>query len=115
MGGLAVVLKVFLPIAAAWLLPSTGPSFLKDLLKPLHAQGAVKFVFLLLGEPRCPRTQTLWLWLVEGISARGGAPGGAAHGQILTLFTVAAAFRATRWRHNLGGGENQSPWDRRAE
>jgi hypothetical protein len=58
-----LTLKVFLPIAAAWLLPSTGPSFLKDLLKPLHAQGAVKFVFLLLGEPRCPRTQTLWLWL----------------------------------------------------
>lgn len=41
----------------------------------------------------------------ERICARGGAPGGAAHGQILALFTVTAAFRATRRRHNLAGGE----------
>lgn len=37
----------------------------------------------------------------ERIRARGRAPGGAAHGQILALFAVAAAFRATRRRHNL--------------
>lgn len=42
-------------------------------------------------------------------SARGGAPGGTAHGQILALFTVAAAFRATRRRHNLGQGEDRLP------
>lgn len=45
----------------------------------------------------------------ERICARGGAPGGAAHGQILALFAVAAAFRATRWRHNLDRGKDRSP------
>lgn len=35
-GGLAVVFKVFLPIAAAWLFSSSGSSFLEDLLEPLH-------------------------------------------------------------------------------
>lgn len=52
----------------------------------------------------------------EGICARGGAPGGAAHGQILALLAVAAAFRATRRRHNLGGGagEEQSLHERGA-
>lgn len=45
----------------------------------------------------------------ERICARGGVPGDTAHGQILALFTVAAAFRATRRRHNLGRGEDRSP------
>lgn len=45
----------------------------------------------------------------ERICARGGAPGDTAHGQILALFTVAAAFRATRRRHNLGRVEDRSP------
>lgn len=40
----------------------------------------------------------------EGIRARRGAPGAAAHGQILALLAVAAAFREARWRHNLGEG-----------
>lgn len=40
----------------------------------------------------------------EGIRARCGAPGAAAHGQILALLAVAAPFRETRWRHNLGEG-----------
>ena len=40
----------------------------------------------------------------EGIRARRGAPGAAAHGQILALLAVAAAFRKARWRHNLGEG-----------
>ena len=40
----------------------------------------------------------------EGICARRGAPGAAAHGQILALLAVAAAFREMRWRHNLGEG-----------
>lgn len=44
--------------------------------------------------------------LAERICARGRAPGGAAHGQILAFLTVAAAFRTTRRRHNLGA---QSP------
>lgn len=61
-GGLAMVLKVFLSIAAAWLLPSSGPSLLEDLFKPFNSQGAVKFIFLLFWEPRCPRAHTLWLW-----------------------------------------------------
>lgn len=42
----------------------------------------------------------------EGIRARRGAPGAAAHGQILALLAVAAPFRETRWRHNLGEGTN---------
>lgn len=50
----------------------------------------------------------------ERICARGGAPGGAAHGQTLALFTVAAAFRATRWWHNLDTGKDRSPREGRA-
>lgn len=98
-GGLAVVFKVFLPIASAWLLSSSGSSLLQDLLEPFYTEGT-KFVFFLLREPRCSGAQAFRLWRVQRICARGRAPGGAAHGQILALFAVASAFRATRWRHN---------------
>lgn len=50
-----------------------------------------------------------WTYRVQRICARGGAPGGAAHGQILALFAVASAFRATRWRHNLSREKGESP------
>lgn len=57
--------KVFLPIAAAELLPSSGPRLLKDLLEPLHAQGAVEFILLLLSCKAGYRhgAQALRLWL----------------------------------------------------
>ena len=55
--------KVFLPIAAAWLLSASRPSLLQDLLKPLHTQSAVKFIVLLFREPRRCRAQALWLRL----------------------------------------------------
>lgn len=52
----------------------------------------------------------------ERVCAQGRAPGGAAHGQILALLAVAAAFRATRRRHNLGrqvgGGGDRSLHER---
>lgn len=61
--GLPLTFKVFLPIASAGLFPSSRPCLLKDLLEPLHTEGPVKFVFLLLREARGHWAQALWLWL----------------------------------------------------